>query len=51
MEATFSFETSADSQRTTRRYIPEDRTLLILSLSLPPTPLHRSRLKPTHVII
>jgi hypothetical protein len=27
MEATGSSETSADIQRTTRRYIPEDRTL------------------------
>jgi hypothetical protein len=27
MEATFSSETSADFQRTVRRYIPEDRTL------------------------
>jgi hypothetical protein len=27
MEATYSYETSADFQRTTRRYIPEDRTL------------------------
>jgi hypothetical protein len=26
MEATFSFETSVDTRRTTRRYIPEDRT-------------------------
>jgi hypothetical protein len=27
MEATFSIETPADFQRTTRHYIPEDRTL------------------------
>jgi hypothetical protein len=27
MDATFSFETSVDFQRTTRRNIPEDRTL------------------------
>jgi hypothetical protein len=27
MEAIFSFETSVDFQRTTRRYIPEDSTL------------------------
>jgi hypothetical protein len=27
MEATYSFEMSTDFQRTTRRYIPEDRTL------------------------
>jgi hypothetical protein len=27
IEATFSFETSVDFQRSTRRYIPEDRTL------------------------
>jgi hypothetical protein len=27
MEVTYSSETSVDFQRTTRRYIPEDRTL------------------------
>jgi hypothetical protein len=29
MEATFSSETSVDFQRTTRRYIPEDRSILM----------------------
>jgi hypothetical protein len=32
MEATFSFETSVEFQRTTRRYIPEDRTVYIESV-------------------
>jgi hypothetical protein len=27
MEATYSLETSVDFQRTTQRYIPEDKTL------------------------
>jgi hypothetical protein len=37
MEATYCSETSVDFQRTTRRYIPEDRTLQrtnLLALSL-----------------
>jgi hypothetical protein len=29
MEATFSFETSVDFQRTTRRYVPEDINILV----------------------
>jgi hypothetical protein len=32
MEPTYSSETSDGFQRTTRRYIPQDRTLLLLSL-------------------
>jgi hypothetical protein len=33
MEATYSSETSVDFQRTARRYIPEDRTLIYLLYS------------------
>jgi hypothetical protein len=33
MEATCSSETSVDFQRTTRRYVPEDRTLQYFTLS------------------
>jgi hypothetical protein len=33
MEATCSSETSVDFQRTTRRYIPEERTFLYLRIS------------------
>jgi hypothetical protein len=32
MEAMFSSETSVDTQRTTRRYIPEDGTLQIRNI-------------------
>jgi hypothetical protein len=32
MEANCSSETSVDSQQTTRRYVPEDATLLVFSL-------------------
>jgi hypothetical protein len=32
IEAIFSSKTSIDFQQTTRRYIPEDRTLLVLLL-------------------
>jgi hypothetical protein len=32
MEAICSFETSVDTQRTTRRYIPEDGTLQYLQM-------------------
>jgi hypothetical protein len=35
MEATCSFEASVDFQRPKRHYIPEDRTLLFMLLSLP----------------
>jgi hypothetical protein len=42
MEATYSSETSVDFQRTTRRYIPEDRTLYIQSVQPGPR-LHQWR--------